>query len=252
MRKARCRILNAVSNSASSASYYSAGISRCRLALSTPKVINQTRPKPAEHLHGICGSAPGHWSSPPPRFSSRPLQRIASDQYFPTQFCDCTPARIPAAAGPGAGLCRRHVLCIAKRLILVRKVFALDAQTQTTRGIRLRLIYYAHSYRTVDDDVNAFFQELMVDEQLTPSMDPPSDQLNAAKPERQLRSTDARVVVLTQRDPAPSEYIRWEIGLGLRARRPQLVFVEDTLPDDLEPSRLLQRLSASFVAGGPP
>lgn len=107
--------------------------------------------------------------------------------------------------------------------------------------VNLRLIYYAHSYRTIDDDVNEFFQELMVDEELTPSMDPPSDQLNAAKPERHLRSTDAMIVVLTQRDPAPSEYIRWEIGLGLRARKPQLVFVEDTLPDDLVPSRLLQR-----------
>jgi septum formation inhibitor MinC len=107
--------------------------------------------------------------------------------------------------------------------------------------VLLRLVYYAHSYRPIDDDVNEFFQELMVDEELTPSMDPPSDQLNAAKPERHLRSTDAMVVVLTQRDPAPSEYIRWEIGLGLRARRPQLVFVEDTLPDDLVPGRLLQR-----------
>lgn len=108
-------------------------------------------------------------------------------------------------------------------------------------GNAVQLIYYAHSYRTVDDDVNEFFQELMVDEGLTPSMDPPSDQLNAAKPERHLRSTDAMVVVLTQRDPAPSEYIRWEIGLGLRARRPQLVFVEDTLADDLVPAGLLQR-----------
>jgi hypothetical protein len=43
------------------------------------------------------------------------------------------------------------------------------------------------------------------------------------------------------RDPAPSEYIRWEVRLGLRARKPQLVFVEDTLPDDLVPAGLLQR-----------
>lgn len=105
----------------------------------------------------------------------------------------------------------------------------------------MQLIYYAHSYRKIDDDVNEFFQELMVDEALTPSIDPPSNQLNAAKPERHLRSTDAMVVVLPQRDPGPSEYIRWEIGLGLRARRPQLVFVEDVLPDDLVPAGLLQR-----------
>lgn len=105
----------------------------------------------------------------------------------------------------------------------------------------MQLIYYAHSYRPIDNPINEFFQELMVDEALTPSLDPQSDRLNAAKPERHLRSTDGMVVVLPQRDPAPSEYIRWEIGLGLRARRPQLVFVEDTLADDLVPQGILQR-----------
>ena len=105
----------------------------------------------------------------------------------------------------------------------------------------MQLVYYAHSYRPTDHPINEFFQELMVDEALTPSLDPQSDRLNTAKPERHLRSTDAMVVVLPQRDPAPSEYIRWEIGLGLRARRPQLVFVEDTLADDLVPQGILQR-----------
>ena len=81
----------------------------------------------------------------------------------------------------------------------------------------------------------------MVDEALTPSLDPQSDRLNAAKPERHLRSTDGMVVVLPQREAGPSEYIRWEISLGLRARRPQLIFVEDTLVDDLVPAGILQR-----------
>jgi hypothetical protein len=105
----------------------------------------------------------------------------------------------------------------------------------------VHLVYYAHSYHKKDHEINEVFQELMVDEALTPSLDPQSDRLNAAKPERHLRSTDAMVVVLPERDPAPSEYIRWEIGLGLRARRPLLVFVEDTLPDDLVPHGVLQR-----------
>jgi hypothetical protein len=105
----------------------------------------------------------------------------------------------------------------------------------------VQLIYYAHSYREADDGINEFFQELMVDEQLTPSLDPKSQRLNAAKPERHMRSTDAMVAVLTRREPAPSEYIRWEISLGLRARHPQLVFVEDVLDDDLVPGGLLQR-----------
>ncbi len=105
----------------------------------------------------------------------------------------------------------------------------------------MQLIYYAHSYRQSDDDVNEFFQELMVDEALTPSLDPPSQHLNAAKPERHLRCTDAMVVVLPWRDSGPSEYIRWEVSLGMRARKPQLVFVEDSLPDALVPADLLQR-----------
>jgi hypothetical protein len=105
----------------------------------------------------------------------------------------------------------------------------------------VQLIYFAHSYRPIDNPINEFFQELMVDEALIPSLDPQSDRLNTAKPERHLRSTDAMVVVLPHRDPAPSEYIRWEIGLGLRARRPQLAFVEDTLADDLVPQGILQR-----------
>lgn len=105
----------------------------------------------------------------------------------------------------------------------------------------MQLIYYAHSYREIDNPINEFFQELMVDEELIPSLDPQSDSLNTAKPERHLRSTDAMVVVIPQRDPAPSEYIRWEVELGLRARRPQLVFVEDTLADDLVPPGILQR-----------
>jgi hypothetical protein len=105
----------------------------------------------------------------------------------------------------------------------------------------MQLIYFSHSYRSVDDEVNEFFQDLMVDEGLTPSLDPPSDRLNAAKPERHLRCTDAMVVVLTERDSGPSEYIRWEIGLGLRGRKPQLVLVEDTLPDDAVSSGILQQ-----------
>ena len=105
----------------------------------------------------------------------------------------------------------------------------------------MHLIYYAHSYRKVDDAVNEFFQELMLDEDLTPSLDPPSDRLNAAKPQRHLRSTDAMVAVLTVRQPSPSPYILYEIGLGMRARKPLLVFVEDVLPDDVVPYTVLQR-----------
>jgi hypothetical protein len=105
----------------------------------------------------------------------------------------------------------------------------------------MHLIYYSHSYRPADKDINEFFQELMLSEQMTPSLDPPSNRLNAAKPERHLRSTDGMITVLPYRDPEPSSYILYEIALGGRAHKPVLVFVEDVLPNNLISGVLLQR-----------
>ena len=68
----------------------------------------------------------------------------------------------------------------------------------------MHLIYYSHSYRPVDAEINRFFQDLLISEKLTPNLDPFSDSLNSAKPERHLRSTDGMIVVLPVRDPEPS------------------------------------------------
>ncbi|HEY0144390.1 MAG TPA: hypothetical protein VGF48_26135 [Thermoanaerobaculia bacterium] len=105
------------------------------------------------------------------------------------------------------------------------------------------LIYNAHSYREPDKDLNTFFRELMVSEDMTPSVDPQSDRLNAAKPERHLRSCDGMVAVVPFRDPppSPSPYILFEIEIAIRARKPVLVFVEDVLPSNLLPRGVLQR-----------
>ncbi len=105
------------------------------------------------------------------------------------------------------------------------------------------IVYYSHSYRPPDNDINEFFQELMLSEGMTPSLDPPADQdhLNAAKAERHLRNTDGMIAVLPYRDPEPSSYILYEIALCVRARKPALIFVEDVLPDDSIPDTLLQR-----------
>jgi hypothetical protein len=105
----------------------------------------------------------------------------------------------------------------------------------------MHLIYYSHSYRTADNDINEFFQELMLSENMTPSLDPPSDRLNSAKPERHLRSTDGMIAVLPYRDPEPSNYILYEIALCVRAQKPVLVFIEDVLPDNLLSDTLLVR-----------
>ena len=86
-----------------------------------------------------------------------------------------------------------------------------------------------------------FFSELMRSEGLIASLDPPSDHLNSAKPERHLRSTDGMVAVLTRREGGVSHYILYEISLCLRAKKPLLCFIEDILPAGLVPSRVLQR-----------
>jgi hypothetical protein len=105
----------------------------------------------------------------------------------------------------------------------------------------MNLVYYAHSYRKADIAVVEFFGELIRSENLIASLDPPSDRLNSAKPERHLRSTDGMLAVLTERDGGVSQYILYEISLCLRAKKPLLVFLEDTLPNGLIPSRVLQR-----------
>jgi len=105
----------------------------------------------------------------------------------------------------------------------------------------MHIVYFAHSYRKPDAELNEFFQDLMIDEDLVASLDPPSDELNAAKPERHLRSTDGMVVVLPWRDTGASPYILYEISLCVRARKPLLVFIEDRLPTGIVPGHILQR-----------
>jgi hypothetical protein len=105
----------------------------------------------------------------------------------------------------------------------------------------MNLVYYAHSYRKPDADIVEFFSDLMRIEHLIASLDPPSDHLNSAKPERHLGSTDGMVAVLTVREGGVSQYILYEISLCLRAKKPLLIFVEDALPGGLVPARVLQR-----------
>ena len=105
----------------------------------------------------------------------------------------------------------------------------------------MQLVYYSHSYRPVDADVVKYFAELLGSEGLTPSLDPPSDRLNSAKPEKHLSNTDGMIAVVTAREGGVSEYILYEISLCLRSHKPLLVFVEDILPDNLIPTRVLQR-----------
>jgi hypothetical protein len=105
----------------------------------------------------------------------------------------------------------------------------------------MHIVYWAHSYRTPDAQVNAHFGRLIEDAKLIANLDPPSNDVNASKLEQNLRVCDGMVVVLPWRDSGPAPYILYEIGLALRARKPVLVFLDDRLSDGTIPASVLQR-----------
>jgi hypothetical protein len=93
----------------------------------------------------------------------------------------------------------------------------------------MNFVYFSHSYREEDTSIVAFFGRLMRSEGFIPSLDPPSESVNAAKLERHLRSCDGMVAILTRREGGVSPHILFEISLALIARKPLLVFIEDTV-----------------------
>jgi len=105
----------------------------------------------------------------------------------------------------------------------------------------MNIVYFSHSYRKEDAQIVKYFGRLMRSENLIPSLDPPSESVNAAKLERHLNSSDGMVAVITRRKEGVSPHILFEIVLCLRARKPLIVFVEDELSDRLVPPRILQR-----------
>ncbi len=104
----------------------------------------------------------------------------------------------------------------------------------------MQLVYFSHSYRKEDAAVVRYFSELIRADGLVPILDPPSDAVNAARLQRHLRDSDGMVVVLTRRNAGVSPHILFEATLCLQARKPLLVFVEDTVSVELLPPRLLR------------
>jgi DNA segregation ATPase FtsK/SpoIIIE-like protein len=113
----------------------------------------------------------------------------------------------------------------------------------------MRPIYFAHGYREREAPLASYFGKLMGKIDFIPSLDPPSGDVNSAKLERHLRYTEGLVAVLTAREEGPSLHILYEISMAIRTRKPSLVFVEDTLPENiLPPGALHCRFSArSYV-----
>jgi len=104
----------------------------------------------------------------------------------------------------------------------------------------MNIVYFSHSYREEDRSLVEYFGELIQSQGLIPSLDPPSESINAAKLERHLNNSDGMVAVLNWRKSGISEYILYEISTCLKAKKPLLVFVEDILPNDIIPPRILQ------------
>jgi hypothetical protein len=105
----------------------------------------------------------------------------------------------------------------------------------------MTVIYFAHSYRERDSKVVDYFGRLIRSEGLIPSLDPPSDTVNRAKLQRHLNSSDGMIAVLSRRDSGTSPHILFELTLAVSARFPLLVFVEDTLPNDIISNKILQQ-----------
>jgi hypothetical protein len=106
----------------------------------------------------------------------------------------------------------------------------------------MHIIYWAHSYRKEDAPLNNHFGILIEQsERMIVNFDPPSPSVNESKLAQNLRSCDGMVAVLSWRDRGTSPYLIYEVGLSLRARKPLAVFIDDRLPTNILPSRILQR-----------
>ena len=102
-------------------------------------------------------------------------------------------------------------------------------------------VYFAHGYREREAPFAAYFGALCRRAGLLPSLDPPSEDVNAAKLERHLGYTKGLVAVVSTRDAGPSPHILFEISMCLRAGNPLLVFLEDSLPGQVVPKHILHR-----------
>jgi hypothetical protein len=103
-------------------------------------------------------------------------------------------------------------------------------------------IYFAHGYRPREVPFNEYFGILFENMGFTPSIDPPSGDVNAAKLEKHLKYNNGLIAVLSKRDDfLVSPYIMFEIQMCLKLGKPSLVFIEDNLPDNIVLPSILQR-----------
>ncbi len=102
-------------------------------------------------------------------------------------------------------------------------------------------VYFAHGYRHGEERLAAFLGSLMRHVGFLPSLDPSSDDVNAAKLERHLGYTDGLVAMLPYRDSGPSPHILFEIAMARRSGKPLLVFIDDRISDNVVPQQTPHR-----------
>jgi hypothetical protein len=106
----------------------------------------------------------------------------------------------------------------------------------------MHIVYWAHSYREEDAPINRHFGMLIEEaEKMIFNFDPPSMTVNESKLQQNLSCCDGMVAVLPWRATGPSQYILFEIALALRSRKPVVVFIDERLPDDILPPRIMQQ-----------
>src|SRR5262249_12253220 len=108
--------------------------------------------------------------------------------------------------------------------------------------LAMHIVNCSHSYRQDDAAINRDFQVLIEQaERIIINFHQPPETANKWHLNQNLSSCDGMIAVLSWRQAGPSAYILHEIGLALRARKPLLVLVDDRLPDNILPARILQR-----------
>lgn len=91
-------------------------------------------------------------------------------------------------------------------------------------------VYFSHSYRASDRDVNGFFWDVFWRHGLSFKVDPKTGPLSVPALERMMKQSAGFAAVVTVRHQQPyfqcSPYILYEYGLAVQAQKPRLVFVE--------------------------
>jgi hypothetical protein len=99
-------------------------------------------------------------------------------------------------------------------------------------------VYFSHSYRYEDRELNEFFWELFWDAGFTFSIDPKSTVMSHTYLQALIKRSPGFAAAVTYRDEQESgcsPFMLYEYGIALLARKPKLIFVEKGLTEKYFP-----------------